>query len=249
MLFDDVLQLTSVPAAPPVKPLESGLRYGIRLYEGVNLQDPAVHKDLTDAITMFVREKGASSLFALPEDEAANRTAPQILASLGLIPRVWRWSQHTATAEARRRLQAGTMRTTKTTRGHIPRCLARNSGSECSSYDSLSEHEQDTDTSNSGNENGHTSKFVFDDDDEENHQLSDIRAIGESEGYKRGQGQLLGTLWTAQDSREIRQNPTNNEHDRNIEHFIRHQHRLILGLSSRCLQNASQKPFADRFEP
>jgi hypothetical protein len=51
--------------------------------------------------------------------------------------------------------------------------------------------------------------------------LSDIRAIGESEGYKRGQGQLLGTLRTAQDSREIRQNPTNNEHDhRNIEHFI-----------------------------
>jgi hypothetical protein len=51
--------------------------------------------------------------------------------------------------------------------------------------------------------------------------VSDIRAIGESEGYKRGQGQLLGTLRTAQDSREIRQNPTNNEHDhRNIEHFI-----------------------------
>jgi hypothetical protein len=52
-------------------------------------------------------------------------------------------------------------------------------------------------------------------------EVSDIRAIGESEGYKRGQGQLLGTLRTAQDSREIRQNPTNNEHDhRNIEHFI-----------------------------
>jgi hypothetical protein len=51
--------------------------------------------------------------------------------------------------------------------------------------------------------------------------LSDIRAIGESEDYKRGQGQLLGTLRTAQDSREIRQNPTNNEHDHcNIEHFI-----------------------------
>jgi hypothetical protein len=51
--------------------------------------------------------------------------------------------------------------------------------------------------------------------------VSDIRAIGESEGYKRGQGQLLGTLRTAQDSREIRQNPTNNEYDhRNIEHFI-----------------------------
>jgi hypothetical protein len=50
--------------------------------------------------------------------------------------------------------------------------------------------------------------------------VSDIRAIGESEGHKRGQGQLLGTLRTAQDSREIRQNPTNNEHDhRNIEHF------------------------------
>jgi hypothetical protein len=50
--------------------------------------------------------------------------------------------------------------------------------------------------------------------------MSDIRAIGESEGHKRGQGQLLGTLRTAQDSREIRQNPTNNEHDhRNIEHF------------------------------
>jgi hypothetical protein len=26
--------------------------------------------------------------------------------------------------------------------------------------------------------------------------LSDIRAIGESEGHKRGQGQLLGTLRT-----------------------------------------------------
>jgi hypothetical protein len=50
--------------------------------------------------------------------------------------------------------------------------------------------------------------------------VSDIRAIGESEGYKRSQGQLLGTLRTAQDSREIRQNPTNNEHDhRNFEHF------------------------------
>jgi hypothetical protein len=36
--------------------------------------------------------------------------------------------------------------------------------------------------------------------------VSDMRAIGESEGYKRGQEQLLGTLRTAQDSREIRQN-------------------------------------------
>jgi hypothetical protein len=71
--------------------------------------------------------------------------------------------------------------------------MAKNGGSESSS---LSEHEQDTDTYSSGNENGDTSEFVFDDDDKENH-----------------------------------------------------QHRRILGLSNHCLQNASQKPFADRFEP
>jgi hypothetical protein len=31
-------------------------------------------------------------------------------------------------------------------------------------------------------------------------EVSDMRAIGESEGYKRGQEQLLGMLRTAQDS-------------------------------------------------
>jgi hypothetical protein len=35
--------------------------------------------------------------------------------------------------------------------------------------------------------------------------LSDIRAIGESEGYWSAQDQLLGTLRTAQDSRIIRE--------------------------------------------
>jgi hypothetical protein len=61
--------------------------------------------------------------------------------------------------------------------------------------------------------------------------VSDIRAIGESEGHKRGQGQLLGTLRTAQDSREIRQNPTNNEHDhRNIEHFSSDTWRMMMSL-------------------
>jgi hypothetical protein len=63
--------------------------------------------------------------------------------------------------------------------------------------------------------------------------LSDIRAIGESEGYKRGQGQLFGTLRTAQDSREIGQNPTNNEHDhRNIEYFhLTHIHLVQIGTT------------------
>jgi hypothetical protein len=74
--------------------------------------------------------------------------------------------------------------------------------------------------------------------------LSDMRVIGESEGYSRAQEQLLGTLVTAQDSRGIRQKTTNNcngtkrptlctvpytrylccynneHHHRNIEHFI-----------------------------
>jgi hypothetical protein len=38
--------------------------------------------------------------------------------------------------------------------------------------------------------------------------VSDMRAIGELEGYWRIQEQLLGTLRTAQDSGEIRQNTT-----------------------------------------
>jgi hypothetical protein len=42
-------------------------------------------------------------------------------------------------------------------------------------------------------------------------ELSDMRAIGESEGYWRALEQLIGTLRTARDSREIRQNTTNND--------------------------------------
>jgi hypothetical protein len=70
LLSGNVLRLTSVPAAPPVKPLESGLVYGIELYKDVNLQDPDVHEALTNAIKIFVDEKGASSLFVRPEGEA-----------------------------------------------------------------------------------------------------------------------------------------------------------------------------------
>jgi hypothetical protein len=55
VLFDDVLKLAQVPAAPPVRSLESGLVYGIKLQKGVSLQNPAIHKPLTYAI---VRYKG-----------------------------------------------------------------------------------------------------------------------------------------------------------------------------------------------
>jgi hypothetical protein len=48
-----------------------------------------------------------------------------------------------------------------------------------------------------------------------------MRAIGESEGYWRAQEQLLGTLRTAQDSGEIRQNTTTiHTIIATIEHFI-----------------------------
>jgi hypothetical protein len=51
--------------------------------------------------------------------------------------------------------------------------------------------------------------------------VSDMRAIGESEGYWRAEEQLLGTLRTARNSREIRQNTrTINTIIVIIEHFI-----------------------------
>jgi hypothetical protein len=53
VLSGDVLKLTSLSKDPSVKPLKNGLVYGIKLYKGVNLQDPAVHKYLTNAIKTF----------------------------------------------------------------------------------------------------------------------------------------------------------------------------------------------------
>jgi hypothetical protein len=51
-------------------------------------------------------------------------------------------------------------------------------------------------------------------------ELSDIRAIGELEGYWRAQEQLLGTLRTARDSRIIRQeHRTMNTIIATIKHF------------------------------
>jgi hypothetical protein len=51
--------------------------------------------------------------------------------------------------------------------------------------------------------------------------VSDMRAIGELEGYWRAQEQLLGTLRTAQDSGEIRQNTTTiHTIIATIKHFI-----------------------------
>jgi hypothetical protein len=75
----DVLKLASVP-------LKSGHVYGIRLYKGVNLQNPAVYSALTDAITMFVEKNGVSPLLVLPGGEAAKRTLGSRL-RLGLARR------------------------------------------------------------------------------------------------------------------------------------------------------------------
>jgi hypothetical protein len=73
LLSSNVLRLTPVPEAPSVKPLESGLSYGIKLCEGKDLQDAAVLRALTDAIKEFVNKKG-TTLLVLPKVDAAKRT-------------------------------------------------------------------------------------------------------------------------------------------------------------------------------